>query len=74
MYVSSKLPFCIFEFLVISHHKLQKLGNGGGDDVTGKSVFCFAATCSEKEQSHEKIIVCKSCVLIIIVHHDNVWI
>ena len=56
---------------MISHHKLQKLDNGGGDGVTGKSVFCFAATCSEKEQSHEKIIV-RKCVLIIIAHHDNV--
>ena len=56
MYLQNCL-LCVFEFLVISHHKLQKLDNGGGGDVTGKSVFCFAATSREKEQSHEKIIV-----------------
>ena len=72
-YLQNYLCLCMFECLVISHHKLRKLDNGSGDDVTGKSVFCFAATSSEKEQGHEKIIVCKCCVLIIIVHYDLQW-
>ena len=59
----SLLRMCIFEFLVISHRKLQKLDTSGSNDgATGKSVFCFAATSNEKEQSHEKIMVCSNII------------
>ena len=47
--------------VVISYKKLRqqdgndKIGSGGGSN--GKSVFCFAASSKEKEQSHDKIMV-----------------
>ena len=48
----------VFELLVIRHKKLRKLDASGRDVKNGKSVFCFAASSSENEQSHEKIMVC----------------
>ena len=52
--------WCV-SFAVISHNKLQKLEsvkNSEDDLRKEKSVFCLAATTStEKEQSHEAILV-----------------
>ena len=42
---------------MISHKKLRKLDSSEVKNGK-KSVFCFAASSSEKEQSHEKIMVC----------------
>ena len=58
---------------MISHRKLQKLDSSrSSDGVTGKSVFCFAATSNEKEQSHEKIMVRNNVITMMWIHRNYV--